>query len=406
MWKKFIMLCCFMTLLAANSNTRAVKLVENDRQTYERIALVIGNNDYQEFKLSNAVDDSRAMKAFLESKNFKVIYAENADERVMRIKQDEFFSSLSQKSIAFIYYSGHGIQEKSQKYNGETTNYLIPIDNRKLKSVTDLDYNAISLNKMLTLLDERNHGLNMVVIDSCRSGFGRSFSRSASSTLANISAKGVFIAYATSSGTTASDNGRFRKSFIQHASQPLKLNDIFENVKLDLNDMSQRPSIHDDTVGTFYFTEKNNNDNVVERIVYRDRVASSENIPQVKQREGITIVNGLEYQNQAFEDDLTWHDAKDYCKALELHRKGWRLPNLHELHQLLLKYQVSNSKERPHYIRREFVENMPKNSWFWSSIKHDKDFSGVWGVNFRSGKKDWTSYRNNSYVMCVRGNLN
>ena len=118
------------------------------------------------------------------------------------------------------------------------------------------------------------------------------------------------------------------------------------------------------------------------------------------------MIKGLEYQNQPFEDEYTWHDAKDYCKGLDLYGKGWRIPNLHELHQILLKYQVSNSKERPHYIRKEFVENMPKYSWFWSSIKNNKDFSAVWGVNFRTGHDDTASFRNNSYVMCVRGNLN
>jgi len=408
MLKKILTLTLLTLYLFSDSTSRAVKVVEDDRQTYERVALVIGNDSYEEFKLSNAVDDSRAMRDFLISKKFKVIYAENADERTMRSKQEEFLSSLSQKSIAFVYYSGHGVQEKSKKYNGEVTNYLIPVDNKKLKSVTDLDYNTLSLNKLLTVLDEKNHGLNMVLIDACRSGLGRSFSRSGSSTLANVSAKGIFIAYATSSGTTASDNGRFRKSFIENANQPLKLNDIFENVKMDLNDMSQRPSIHDDTVGTFYFTEKSKNDsaNIVERIVYRDREVLTQNTSKPISRKGITIVNGLEYQNQDFEEEITWHDAKDYCKGLDLHGKAWRMPNLHELHQVLLKYKTSNSDERSHYIRREFVENMPKNSWFWSTIKHDKDFSGVWGVNFKTGKDDWTTYRNNSYVMCVRGNLN
>jgi hypothetical protein len=399
MWSRFLVFLCFVTLLSATPTTRGVKYVEGDRQTYQRLALVIGNNDYQEFKLSNAVEDARAMKAFLESKKFKVIYAENADIKTMKAKRDEFIYGLQNKSIAFVYYSGHGIQGKSYK-SGEVTNFLLATDNANLGTLYRLEEQSLSLNQMLLELNEKNHGSNIVLIDSCRSSYERTFSRSGGyNTLSNISGKGTYLVYSTSSGATASDNGQFRKSFIKYANQPLSLNDVFENVKVDLDYMSQLPSIHNNAlhIGNLYLTENK----------YQKQPVSSTVVPTDLppiQKEGITIVNGLEYQNQPFKDELTWHDAKDYCKALELHGKGWRLPNVYELRQLLLEYQVANSSERSHYIRRDFVENMPKNSWFWSSIKHEKDFSGIKGVNFRTGKEDWTTYRNNSYVMCVRGN--
>ena len=256
-----------------SSNTKDVKLDFSEPQTHKRVALVIGNNRYEESRqLTYPVDDARAMRDFLTSKRFKVFYADDADEKEMRSIIREFMGSIDRDSVAFFYYSGHGIQEKSQKHNGELTNYLIPVDDSKLKSIGDLDYNSISLNKILTKMDEKNSGLNIVLVDSCRSGFGKGWTKSSNNTLANISAKGVFIAYATSSGTTASDNALFRRSFIKNANRPLKLTDIFENVKMELYGTSQRPSTHNDTVGRFYFTQPTQPTPtpVVEpRIVYR-----------------------------------------------------------------------------------------------------------------------------------------
>ncbi len=93
----------------------------------------------------------------------------------------------------------------------------------------------------------------------------------------NISAEGVYLVYSTASGVTASDSGAFRRNFLKYAEQPLKLTDIFGKVKLDLRREGQRPSIQNDIVGTFYFTQAIKptptpivKPQIVERIVYRD----------------------------------------------------------------------------------------------------------------------------------------
>ena len=225
-------------------------------QNYERFALVIGNKDYTNSPLINPVNDARAMKKFLVSRNFSVTYVENANLQMMESKIEEFIEHLrkAKKSVAFVYYSGHGRQEISRRYK-EPTDYLIPINNQKIKTITALDYHSVSLNQLLSKLDEINHGLNIVLIDACRNklpSFTKSMGRT---TFIPIPAKGIFLAYATTSGTQAFDNSLFRKSFIKHASQPQRLTDIFSQVKRELNGTSQRPSIYDETVGDdFYFT--------------------------------------------------------------------------------------------------------------------------------------------------------
>ena len=236
-------------LIIQAETTRAVEVVDGDTQTYPRIALVIGNNNYERGNtLVNAVSDARAMRDFLRDRDFRVVYAEDADIATMRKKVDEFMAGLSKKSVAVIYYSGHASQDKSRMYNGEMTNYLIPIDNARLTTITDHDRMALSLNYLLSKADEINHGLNIAMLDACRTSIGKG-----SRPIKNFGATGVYLVYATASGVTASDNGRFRESFLKHANSSLKLSDIFLKVKQDLRNMAQRPSMIDDTNGEPFF---------------------------------------------------------------------------------------------------------------------------------------------------------
>ncbi len=219
----------------------------------EKYALVIGNSRYQEGRLENSLKDAIAIKKFLEKKGFKVTFVKNGTTKEMRRKINLFIHKLSSKSVAFVYYSGHGTQEK---YKGETKNYLIPINNRRIKTLKNLDKWAISLDEILDPMLNKNQGLNIVLLDSCRTSMVRSFSRSRKKGFAPTRANGVFIAYATESGETASDSGFFRKSFIKYAKQNLEIKKIFKYVKKETQEATgQTPFVYDDKNGDFKFGE-------------------------------------------------------------------------------------------------------------------------------------------------------
>jgi len=281
-------------------------------QSYKRFALVIGNEKYQVDPLLHSIEDARRIRDFLVSKDFTVTYAENATVKIMRKKITEFMQNVTKKSVALIYYSGHGVQEKSETQDGDLTNYLMPINNAELKDVSDLDYESISLNKLLTKLNEKNHGLNIALIDACRTGFPST--KSGSHFIGNIPAKGVYIAYATASGLEASDNGLFSESFIKNASKPLKLQDVFFNVKNDLNHTSQRPMVADGTVGEpFYFT------------------GSLEDNPQVLK---FNLMSAKLYEQKAivaFNNGDKYNDLTEYRKAwlYGLEAKKLKMPQGH-----------------------------------------------------------------------------
>ncbi len=98
------------------------------------------------------------------------------------------------------------------------------------------------------------------------------------------------------------------------------------------------------------------------------------------------------YQNQPFTKEYTWKEAKGYCQALTLGGySDWRLPTRAELMKIgnikLYNYdnyanwkkwfdknkhrRYKNSKNQYHFVKKEFIENMSKYSWFWTSEEKD-----------------------------------
>jgi uncharacterized caspase-like protein len=108
----------------------------------KRVALVIGNGDYQNApKLDNAVFDARAVADTFRKLGFKVVDGYDLNIAAMRAKVSEFSADLPGAKSAVIYYAGHGISVDEE-------NYLIPTD-IMLKSPMNLDLGAISVSLLL-----------------------------------------------------------------------------------------------------------------------------------------------------------------------------------------------------------------------------------------------------------------
>ena len=107
MKRLFLFIFCFITLTTS-------------AQEEKRLALVIGNANYEKRALKNPVNDAALMKQTLEKLNFEVIYAINLErDRDMKDRIIEFGKKRGEYNVGFIYYAGHGIQ-----VGGE--NYLLP----------------------------------------------------------------------------------------------------------------------------------------------------------------------------------------------------------------------------------------------------------------------------------------
>ena len=246
-------------LIELNANDRAVRIIEKMKGE-QRVALVIGNNDYQGAlpKLHNPINDARAIRDILIERGFKkIIYREDATKREMQKALNEFYRNIRRGGVGFFYFSGHGIEVDGR-------NYLIPID-ANIEEKSDTVYEAFSLDKITARMQNAKNRLNIVVLDACRNDpFSRAVGKGG---LAKMEPIGLFISFSTGAGQVASDgrvgeNGLFTKSLIKYMQKPLKLQDVFRKTREEVYEASnqkQFPAIYDQTVkGDFYFTFPDN----------------------------------------------------------------------------------------------------------------------------------------------------
>ncbi|EDZ63604.1 bifunctional periplasmic peptidase (C14 family)/ peptidyl-prolyl cis-trans isomerase (Cyclophilin family) [Sulfurimonas gotlandica GD1] len=251
MIKRFILLLLIpLTIFAAKDIDRSFKMMKIE----QRVALVIGNNQYDSNrlgKLQNPINDSRAMKDKLKDLGFKVYYGENLTVREMRKKLRDFGEELQKGGVGLFFFAGHGIESQGQ-------NYLIGKDSN-LISEDEIEDETLELSRVINKMNKSGNRLNIVLLDACRNN---PFSRSSGGGLAKVqNAKGMFIAYATSPGEVASDgnknNGVFTEQIIKHIdTEGIPIGRMFKRVKKDVyekTNQKQRPWTHDDIIGDFYF---------------------------------------------------------------------------------------------------------------------------------------------------------
>ena len=224
-------------------------------QKEQRVALVIGNNEYEGIlpKLRNPVNDAKAIRGILEKRDFDVIYREDATRKEIRKALKIFYKKIEKGGVGLLYFSGHGIEVDGQ-------NYLIPID-AELDAKSDAEFEAVAVNQITKRMQGAKNRLNIVILDACRNDpFAKSITKGG---LAKIEPIGLFVSYATGDGQVASDgkkgeNGLFTKYLIRYMQQELNLQDVFKKTREEVYESSkhrQFPAIYDQTIrGKFYFT--------------------------------------------------------------------------------------------------------------------------------------------------------
>jgi len=227
----------------------------------DRIALVIGNSDYEINPLENPVNDAQDIAKVLTSLDFRVTLVMNADKRDMKDAIYNFSDQLNKDTVGLFYFAGHAAQ-----YQGE--NYLIPVN--ALKQITKSRYledEAVRSGIITREMSASESQLNFLILDACRDNPLPSDSRGIKQGLARSQdAKGTLIAYSTSPGSTAED-GLGRNSpytnnllkFIETPNQPveLMLKDVKDAVSNDTNG-NQLPWYESSITGNFCFNSVNN----------------------------------------------------------------------------------------------------------------------------------------------------
>lgn len=236
--------------------TTLTVVVLSVRSEAKRIALVIGNANYQHFaRLKNTGNDAELMSLALREVGFEVTMTIDADQRTLKRAFLEFSRAIrTDVEATFIFYAGHGVQ-----VDGE--NYLMPVD-ANVTSEDEVPLEGINANDFLQVLRGSTGQVNVVVLDACRNNPFPSAVRSLNQGLAPVLApRGTFIAYSTAPGTVAYDgasqNSEFAIALADAMRVPgLEISQVFRRVRqrvLDATLNEQTPWDSSSIVGDFYF---------------------------------------------------------------------------------------------------------------------------------------------------------
>lgn len=206
----------------------------------KRVALVIGNSDYQNVaRLANPANDAAVMAATFKNAKFDVVESRNDLSAIaMRRALRDFADKARDADIAVVYYAGHGIEV-------DGNNYLIPID-AQLDRDTDVYDETFALDRILVAVEPAKQ-LRLVILDACRDNpFSKTMKRTVGSRaigrgLAKVepSSPNTMIAFAAKAGFTASDgeskNSPFAIALVKHLATPgLDLRKAFGYVRDDV----------------------------------------------------------------------------------------------------------------------------------------------------------------------------
>ena len=237
-----------------------------DRPVLNRVALVIGNSDYQKVgRLNNPARDALAVATAFRQIGFREVRLVENQTRTELLKSlREFRDVADGADWATIYYAGHGVE-----INGE--NYLVPVDAR-LISDRDVPDEAIPLSRFLTSIERAKH-LKMVILDACRDNPFLSQMRFTNPTrsigrgLARIeeTSSSTLIAFAAKSGQIAQDgttgNSPFVKAMLTRFQTPgLEVEKAFRLIRDDVlsaTDRKQEPSYVSSLGGDDYIVNPN-----------------------------------------------------------------------------------------------------------------------------------------------------
>jgi hypothetical protein len=243
--------------------------VESSASAARRVALVIGNDNYQNLvKLRTAVADAKSYVDFLQSRKFdQVIF--NTD--LTRSQMDEviasFVDQLQPGDTALFAYSGHG-------WSDGTQNYIVGIDAPSGGSQDFLARISVPLkngaNGIIDEMDAKGATLKVIIIDACRDnpftpppgkrdiGLARGLTRIAPPS-------GTFVIFSAAAGQSALDrlsdsdtdpNSVFTRVFVPAMRANTSLLDAIKKTQQDVVSLArsiraeQKPAYYDEVVGT------------------------------------------------------------------------------------------------------------------------------------------------------------
>ena len=211
----FVTICLLVGLASAGIN---------DAAAGKRVALVIGNDDYEKSPdLRNAGNDARAIGRRLQELGFSLVgggvHQNLRRSRMLQLVRG-FGDAIGHGDTALFYFAGHGIGDADG-------NWLIPVNDGNIQIQEDVRDYSVGVDAVLRRLRNRGEGVNILILDACRNNPLPNRTRSSSGTrgLKRMEApSGSFIAYAAAPRQVALDgdgrHGLFTEELLARLGKP------------------------------------------------------------------------------------------------------------------------------------------------------------------------------------------
>jgi hypothetical protein len=271
----WVWVACF-SLPAQTQQTEAPSRTESRTVSPRKLALVIGNSEYQgaNRRLKNPAHDAQLMSQTLLKLGFEVQTHLDLSRAEMGKRVSAFAASLPSGATSLVFYAGHGVQIGG-------ASYLMPTD-IQLNNEQNVQLRAYPLRRLLDEVSAAPSAVNIVILDACRDNpFQPAAPVRYRSTgpigLAKTTApRGTLLAYSTQPGQLAAD-GKNNNSVYTAAlastllETGLTVEEVFKKVNALVRDKTrddQIPWYESSIIESIYFlpptpqatSRKNNNE--------------------------------------------------------------------------------------------------------------------------------------------------
>ena len=157
-WPPLLLL--FAVCLLASTIAGIAPTLSETQKPLKGVALVIGQSDYEHLDpLANPENDAREIEELLDDLGFETDIRSDRTAKKLRRDIDSFVEDADGADVAFVYYSGHGIEAGAE-------NYLVPID-ADLDALESAEKAMVPLSGILERLRTRAK-ITILLIDACR----------------------------------------------------------------------------------------------------------------------------------------------------------------------------------------------------------------------------------------------
>ena len=214
-----------------------IMLAAHAQAAERRIALVVGNANYQTGALPTPANDAGLVAQTLQAAGFDVTGARDLDQDSLRHAFRDFIDKASASgpdAVAFVYLSGYGLQLEGE-------NYFVPIDAR-ITSAANVPSEALRLSDFIRPLAALRLKAMVVVLDMARANPFAQAGTPLSSGLALVDPDaGMLIAFNAAPGTVAPNEAGPYSAYSQALAENMReagvaLDEVFARVRLRVNE--------------------------------------------------------------------------------------------------------------------------------------------------------------------------